>query len=42
VTVDAPGLVELAAHASHEEHVMRMRPSEGVRVWSISFAAGVP
>jgi hypothetical protein len=42
VKVDAPGLVELSAHASHEEHVMRMRPSEGVRVWSISFAAGVP
>jgi hypothetical protein len=42
VTVDAPGLVELAAHPSHEEHIVRLRPSEGVRVWSVSFAAGVP
>lgn len=42
VAVEAPGLVELAAHDSHEEHVMRLRPTEGVRVWSISFAPGVP
>ena len=42
VEIDAPGLAELALHDSHEEHVIRLRPSEGVRVWSISFAAGVP
>ena len=42
VVVESPGLVELARHASHEEHVMRLRPSGDVRVWSISFAAGVP
>ena len=42
VAIEGPGLVELALHTSHEKHVMRLRPSEGVRVWSISFAAGVP
>jgi hypothetical protein len=42
VAVEAPGLVELAVHDSHEEHVIRLRPTAGVRVWSVSFAAGVP
>jgi hypothetical protein len=42
LTVEEPGLVELAVHPSHEQHVIRMRASEGVRVWSVSFAAGVP
>lgn len=42
ITIDSPGLVELALHDSHQEHSLRLRPSGGVRVWSISFAAGVP
>jgi hypothetical protein len=40
--VRAPGLFELALHERHEEHALAVRPSRGVRVWSISFAAGVP
>ena len=40
--VEHPGLVELALHEAHEEHVIRLRPSAEVTVWSISFAAGVP
>jgi hypothetical protein len=42
VAVDSPGLMELACHDAHEEHCLRLRPSPGVRLWSISFAAGVP
>jgi hypothetical protein len=42
IAVDSPGLYELAAHDRHEEHRLLLRASPGVRVWSISFAAGVP
>ena len=42
IAVDSPGLHELAQHDRHEEHRLVLRPSEGTRVWSISFAAGVP
>jgi hypothetical protein len=42
VAVSGPALVELVAHASHEAHALRLRASAGVRVWAISFAAGVP
>ena len=41
VAVDAPGLYELAEHPSHEAHRLALRPSPGVRVWSVSFAPGV-
>ena len=40
--VDAPGLRELASHPRHESHHLALRPSPGVRVWSVSFAAGLP
>jgi len=42
IEVDAPGLYELALHERHEEHRLLLRATPGVRVWSISFAAGVP
>jgi hypothetical protein len=42
IAVDHPGLFELASHACHEEHRLAVRPTPGVRVWAISFAAGVP
>jgi hypothetical protein len=42
VGVRSPRLFELALHERHEEHRLVVRPSRGVRVWSISFAAGVP
>ena len=42
VVVEAPGLYELAGHPRHESHRIELRPSGGVRLWSISFAAGVP
>jgi hypothetical protein len=40
--VSNPGLVTLAEHPSHEAHDLLIRPSAGMRVWSLSFAAGVP
>ncbi len=40
--VTHPGLVELHASERHAEHVLSMRAQPGVRVWAISFAAGVP
>ena len=42
IPVEAPGLIELAAHPCHERHRLALRPSGGLRVWSISFAPGVP
>lgn len=37
-----PGLRTLAEHPSHEAHSLVLRPSPGVKIWSISFAPGVP
>lgn len=42
LVIDAPGLYELAEHPRHEAHRLELRPSGGLRVWSLSFAAGVP
>ncbi len=42
VAVDGPALYELAAHPRHESHTLELRPAPGQRVWSVSFAAGVP
>ena len=40
--IDGPGLYDLAEHPRHESHALVLRPSAGLRVWSVSFAAGVP
>lgn len=42
VTVDAPALYPLAEHTHHEAHTLTLRPSPTLRIWSFSFAAGVP
>ena len=42
LAVTAPGLRSLAEHPRHERHELVLRPSPGVEVWSVSFAAGVP
>jgi hypothetical protein len=36
------GLRTLAEHPRHEAHSLLLRPSPGVKVWSLSFAPGVP
>ncbi|HSS04651.1 MAG TPA: hypothetical protein VLK89_05640 [Solirubrobacterales bacterium] len=42
VEVHGSGLYRLAEHPRHEAHRLTLRPSAGLRIWSISFAAGVP
>jgi hypothetical protein len=39
---DRPGLYPLAEHPRHESHDLVLRPTPGLRIWSVSFAAGVP
>jgi hypothetical protein len=40
--IDGPALYAVAEHRRHERHDITLRPSPGLRVWSLSFAAGVP
>lgn len=40
--IDGPRLYALAEHDRHEAHRLKLQPSEGLRIWSVSFAAGVP
>ncbi len=42
VAIAGPGLYPLTAHRRHEQHELVLRPSPGLRLWSVSFAAGVP
>jgi Thioredoxin like C-terminal domain len=39
--IDGPALYVLAEHPRHEQHTLTLRPSPGLRVWSVSFAAAV-
>jgi hypothetical protein len=42
VEASGPALYRLAEHDRHEGHSLVLRPSPGLRLWSVSFAAGVP
>lgn len=42
IAVDGARLYPLAEHERHESHRLSLAPSPGLRVWSVSFAAGVP
>ena len=42
VRVDGAALYPLAEHPRHQGHSLLLRPSPGLRVWSLSFAAGAP
>ncbi|MGB7588842.1 MAG: hypothetical protein WBM00_09055 [Solirubrobacterales bacterium] len=42
VRVEGPALYALSEHPRHESHKLILRPSPGLRLWSLSFAAGVP
>ncbi|HYP55033.1 MAG TPA: hypothetical protein VEQ41_01855 [Solirubrobacterales bacterium] len=42
VEVDGAALYSMTEHPRHEAHALALRPSAGLRVWSLSFAAGVP
>ena len=37
-----PGLYPLAEHRGHEAHRLTLHPTPGLRIWSLSFAAGIP
>jgi hypothetical protein len=40
--IDGPGLYTLAEHRRHAAHDLVLHPSPGLRIWSVSFAAGIP
>jgi hypothetical protein len=40
--IDKAGLYRLAAHGRHQAHQLKLEPSEGLRIWSVSFAAAIP
>jgi hypothetical protein len=42
VAVNGPALYTLAKHDRHESHRLTLHPAAGLRIWSVSFAAGVP
>lgn len=42
IQVEGPALYPLAEHPRHEAHELSLIPSAGLRVWSVSFAAGMP
>ena len=42
IEISGPALYPLAEHSRHERHTMTLRPTPGVRIWSISFAPGLP
>jgi hypothetical protein len=42
IAISDPGLYKLVEHPKHERHTITIHPSAGLRIWSISFAAGVP
>jgi hypothetical protein len=40
--IDGARLYELTSHERHEAHHLQLVPSPGLRIWSVSFAAGIP
>jgi hypothetical protein len=42
VSIDGIALYQLAEHPRHESHRVTLRPSPGLRVWTVSFSAGIP
>jgi hypothetical protein len=42
VPIDGAALYRLVEHPRHESHRLVLRPSPGLRIWTVSFAPGVP
>jgi len=40
--IDGPRLYTFTEHERHESHQLKLVPSPGLRIWSVSFAAGIP
>jgi hypothetical protein len=42
IEIDGPALHQLSDHPHHERHTIVLRATPGLRIWSVSFAAGPP
>lgn len=42
IPVEGPRLYTLVGHERHEHHRLKLSPSPGLRIWSVSFGAGLP
>jgi hypothetical protein len=42
IEIDGARLYTLAEHPRHEAHHLKLVPSPGLQIWSVSFAAGIP
>ncbi len=42
IAATGAGLYPLAEHPRHQAHTIVLRPTPGLRIWSLSFAAGLP
>jgi hypothetical protein len=42
IAVADPALYALAEHPGHEAHTVTLRPTPGLRIWSVSFPAATP
>jgi hypothetical protein len=42
IAIGEPALFELTKHDRHESHALTLQADPGLRIWSVSFAAGVP
>jgi hypothetical protein len=42
IATTAPALYALVEHSSHEAHAVTLRPTPGLRIWSVSFPASTP
>jgi hypothetical protein len=42
VDVTTPALYTLVEHPNHEAHAVTLRPTPGLRIWSVSFPAATP
>jgi len=42
IAISGPALHTLVEHVHHEQHTLSLQPSHGLRIWSVSFSAGVP
>jgi hypothetical protein len=42
IPIESPKLYPLTEHERHEHHTLALEPAGDLRIWSVSFAAGVP
>jgi hypothetical protein len=42
INVSSAGLAQIAGSGPHESHRVELEVPEGVRIWAISFAPGLP